>query len=179
MNRVDFERLLDSTFQSVRGINRTKGREYADDDDALRNFKKNGPLLGLTPTQHWGVLFLKHVDALVAFARDGEVKSEPIESRVHDVILYAGLLLGLVEDRRAAEAQLALPLLSEVHDRENHLPIEHEAANVVEETQQSMQGLRTAARVNWPEPRTTSSNAGPVEVSGYHPTVIQRTGTDG
>lgn len=156
MNRTDFQALLDRTFTEVRAINDSKGREYADDAEALANFYHRAEEYAVDPKVVCGIFLGKHVDAVKSFIRSGDVQSEPIESRVYDVILYSALLLGLVEDERAAAGpvsrgglddlgthtmivdgelrepdhdsdQLTLPTLDEVRDAAPRLPVEEDA----------------------------------------------------
>lgn len=98
MNRTDFLALMDRHFAAITEINRTKGADYAGDQDALSNFKRHAEHLGLTPEQIWAVYGSKHWDAVITYCKTGAVKSEPIEGRLHDVILYCFLLLGLIDE---------------------------------------------------------------------------------
>ncbi len=100
MNRLDFQDMMNGHYNIIISINDVKGHDYAGDEDALSNFKKHAAELGLTPEQIWGVYAGKHWDAITTFCREGDVKSEPIESRIHDVILYCFLLLGLIEEKK-------------------------------------------------------------------------------
>lgn len=101
MTRDQFLALLDHEFQVIVNINKTKGHDYAGDEDALRNFKEQAAELGLSPEQVWGVFFGKHLKAIHTYVREGAVASEPIEGRVHDAILYLFLLLGLIKEKAA------------------------------------------------------------------------------
>ncbi len=101
MHRQSFLDLLDREFSKIRKINETKGADYAQEEDALSNFKSAADRLGLTPEQVWAVYGDKHWSAVMTYCRESAVASEPIEGRLHDVILYCFLLLGLVEERRA------------------------------------------------------------------------------
>lgn len=92
--------MLDEEHAKIVELNRTKGHDYAGQDDALSNFKKHAAELGLTPEQIWGVYAGKHWDAITTYVREGDVKSEPIDGRILDEILYLYLLLGLVRERR-------------------------------------------------------------------------------
>lgn len=99
MTTNEFDELLQSNYEAVLELCRTKGADYARDYDRLSNFKEQANKLGLTPYQVWGVYANKHWDAISAYVRNGgKVESEPIESRVHDLILYSFLLLGLIQD---------------------------------------------------------------------------------
>ena len=93
------EQLINLTFDNIRELNRTKGREYASDVDALANFKRRADELDLSPFQVWGIFFGKHSDAIYAYLRAGKTLSEPIEGRIDDAILYLLLLKGLILER--------------------------------------------------------------------------------
>lgn len=76
-----------------------KGQDYTNGDvDVLRNFKKTAVNVGLTPLQVWSVYFMKHIDAIQTYIQKGELKSEPIESRIQDAINYLLLFNALIED---------------------------------------------------------------------------------
>lgn len=91
--REEFERLL--------ATNTTKGHDYAGEADALANFKRAGARWGVTPVQAWGIYAGKHIEAIETYVREGAVQSEPIEGRIHDLLLYGFLFLGLVHERNA------------------------------------------------------------------------------
>jgi hypothetical protein len=104
MNRTEFQQMVQQDFEKILGLNDTKGHDYAGDEDALKNFKydakrikkiaANDPVLA-----KWYVYFSKHLDAIFTYLEEGDVKSEPIEGRIHDCILYLFLLLGLHRER--------------------------------------------------------------------------------
>src|SRR4051794_31393135 len=92
---------MDIHWETIKSINQTKGRDYAGSEDALSNFKRTAEQTGLTPYQVWGVLTNKHWDAVQSFVRNnGQLESEPIEGRLHDLIVYCFLMLGLIEDQK-------------------------------------------------------------------------------
>jgi hypothetical protein len=71
----------------------TKGREYANSDDQLANFKRLSTQLGLTPEQVITVYMTKHLDSINSYVRNPEQDlSEPIDGRIDDAILYLILL---------------------------------------------------------------------------------------
>lgn len=82
----------------VAKIRATKGREYATDEDTLADFKEVARNAGITPLQCWLTYVEKHQRAIATFVREGDVKSEAIEDRVLDVIVYHHLLLGLITE---------------------------------------------------------------------------------
>ena len=99
MDRTEFLALLDREHQTIVEINTRKGHDYAGDDDALANFKRQAAALGLKPEQVWAVFAGKHWEAVMTYCREGEVQSEPIKGRIHDIILYSYLLMGLVDEK--------------------------------------------------------------------------------
>lgn len=92
------EAMMSGDFEEVRALFRAKGNDYARADDALHQFKLSAEQMGLTLPQVWGVYAGKHWAAISTFIRDGELASEPIEGRVHDLILYLFLLLAIVRE---------------------------------------------------------------------------------
>lgn len=103
MRRDDFEQLVKSNNERIFKINQTKGHDYAGDEDALANFKEVGEVLSkisIPEFQSWYVYFFKHWAAVRTFLMEGDVKSEPIQGRIDDCILYLHLLSGLIEDRK-------------------------------------------------------------------------------
>ena len=108
MKTSDLDQLFDDNWKQILEITRSKGADYASDTDRLSNFKLQAERLGLTPYQIWAVYANKHWDAINAFVRNnGQLESEPIESRIHDIIVYSFLLLGLIQDQRADDALFA------------------------------------------------------------------------
>lgn len=104
MTTNELESIFDETFQTITELSRSKGADYASDADRLSNFKDQAAKLGLTPYQVWAVYANKHWDAINAFVRNnGQLESEPIESRVHDILVYSILLLGLIKDKQREE----------------------------------------------------------------------------
>lgn len=101
MQREAFQDLMKEEFEKLLETNQRKGHDYAGDDDALANFKEQAATLGLTPEQIWGVYASKHWAAIMTYVRESGVQSEPIEGRIHDLILYGFLLLGMVKERRS------------------------------------------------------------------------------
>lgn len=93
--------MMTDEFHRVLALQMAKGADYARDDDALANFKTQAAALDLTPEQVWAVFAGKHWAAIMAYVREGDVASEPIEGRIHDLILYGFLLLGMVREKQA------------------------------------------------------------------------------
>ena len=106
MNRADFTQFMQDTFDTILELNKSKGHDYAGDGDAFNNFRKNATKLGLSPYQVLAVYRNKHEDAIETWHREGGVKSEPIEGRIIDDIVYLFLLLGMIHEDGTGTADL-------------------------------------------------------------------------
>ena len=94
VNSTEFvDRYLLPTTERLVDLTRTKGREYANSDDQLANFKRLGKQLGLSPEKVIMVYMTKHLDSIHSYVRNPEQDlSEPIDGRIDDAILYLILL---------------------------------------------------------------------------------------
>ena len=102
MTYTEFQSLFDKNLEEIKALMNRKGNDYTDGRDRLSNFKEQAKRLGMTPYQVWAVYANKHWDAINAFVRNnGQLESEPIESRIHDIIVYSFLLLGIVQETTA------------------------------------------------------------------------------
>lgn len=71
----------------------SKGRDYtAGSANKLANFDDAAAFLGLEPRQVLGVYLYKHMASVLAYCQHGTLESEPIASRLADVINYCLLL---------------------------------------------------------------------------------------
>lgn len=100
MDRSTFTKLLEKSHARELKLNGTKGKDYAGDEDALRNFKEAAAELGLTPEKVLGVYLHKHYSAIRTYIETGAVSSEGIEGRIDDARLYLALLEGLVVEKQ-------------------------------------------------------------------------------
>lgn len=75
-----------------------KSDDYAAEDDALRAFREIADQLGLSMQQVWAVFFSKHVAAVMAYARDGTLESEPLRSRIIDLKNYLDILYAMYKE---------------------------------------------------------------------------------
>jgi hypothetical protein len=101
MTHKDFQEVLDGTFDEIKRLSTTKGKDYAN-EDRLSHFKDQAELWGITPLQLWGVFAGKHWMAIANYVKRGKLESEPIESRIDDEILYLILLKGLILEERVS-----------------------------------------------------------------------------
>lgn len=102
-----YDRIVEETVDSIKKLSQLKGGEYAGDKDRLANFRRNAEALGLSMETVWAVYAAKHWDAIMQFVKDiakktARVRTEPIEGRVDDLIVYLLLFKAiLLEDRNS------------------------------------------------------------------------------
>lgn len=71
--------------------NEKKGKDYAPGSDILENFYRVADVTGVDAMTVWGVYVTKHCEAIRAFVMKCKLESEPIDSRLVDVLVYAAL----------------------------------------------------------------------------------------
>jgi hypothetical protein len=101
-NIDEFNSLVKKTFKDCEDILLKKGKDYAGNFDRYANFKKNAERVGLTKYQIWAVYFNKHVDSVLNAIKEDpnspKSYSEPLSERVKDIINYALLFYGMIEE---------------------------------------------------------------------------------
>lgn len=95
--------IIEKTIKNIRLLEATKGGEYATDLDRLHNFRHNAEDCGTNMELIWRVYAGKHWDAISSYIRDlllGKTRerSEPIEGRIDDLIVYLILLKAIIYD---------------------------------------------------------------------------------
>lgn len=100
MTFPEFDKLVEETFEKIRVLMNTKGKEYANSEtERLANFKEIAEESGVSPLAVLNIYVSKHTRAISNYCKTGASKSnETIESRILDRIVYDFLLLGLIED---------------------------------------------------------------------------------
>lgn len=83
----------------------TKGHDYTQGQGRLKNFYRNGQRLDEPARKVLGLYMFKHIDAIETWIRDGALRSEPIDARIHDTINYLLLLYHMIkcEERDLAQ----------------------------------------------------------------------------
>lgn len=94
MKLVDYDALRDDMVTYEQGISDAKRPGYTQGDiDVLQNFKSIAKRLGISPMQVWGVYSLKHLDAIMSYAKDPNLpQAEDLKGRFADARNY--LMLG-------------------------------------------------------------------------------------
>lgn len=99
-----FDKLINSTVETIRSLSSLKGAEYSGDVDRLANFRRNGEALGLPMETIWAVYAAKHWDAVMQYVKDIQssrerTRLESISGRLDDLIVYAILFKAMIEER--------------------------------------------------------------------------------
>lgn len=96
---------MEQTFARILKLHRAKGEEYsADPSDGLSNFNDGAQLLGVTPEMVLWTFAGKHWMSVKDYVNDLErgrrrSRTEPIESRIDDLIVYLCILQTMVRVR--------------------------------------------------------------------------------
>jgi len=89
MYKDDFYALVKNMQEEEQDILFRKGQDYqCGSNDVLANFRRIAERLSLSPLEVWAVYFLKHIDAILTFVRQGTVASEDIKGRFNDARNY-------------------------------------------------------------------------------------------
>lgn len=102
--------ILDDTIMSIQQLSCIKGNEYAaSNSDQLANFRRRAERLGLPIETVWAVYAGKHWDALETYVVDiagdkTRERSEPLEARVNDIIVYLILFKLMLAERETTNA---------------------------------------------------------------------------
>jgi hypothetical protein len=100
----DMEEFFRQSFEDLLRLRRLKSGEYSEESDALSNFRRNAKDLGVEMETVWRVYAHKHWDALSLYLRDVQQgttreRSEPIEGRIDDLLVYLLLLKAILRER--------------------------------------------------------------------------------
>lgn len=106
MTPSEFTRLFDVTITELRMLATVKGGEYATDADRLANFRDAARRTRMSPAQVLLLYLDKHYAAISNYICDEaagiqRARSEPIEGRVNDMIVYLILYKALLSEARS------------------------------------------------------------------------------
>lgn len=88
----------------------SKGGDYTQGEhanDALAHFREAAKEVDITMEKVWMVFFRKHLAAIFRYCKQGQVESEPIESRIIDAINYLALFWLMTEENKNKEKSFA------------------------------------------------------------------------
>jgi len=97
MTFKEFDQIIYNFEKQIQAISASKGREYANGEDRLGNFKRISEELDeLSPMKVAWVFIAKHLDSIKFAINNPSIEtSEKFESRCLDVIVYMMLLYAL------------------------------------------------------------------------------------
>jgi ATP:corrinoid adenosyltransferase len=103
----DREQVIENVIEKCKKVLFAKGKDYSGEEDSLSNFKRNGDRIGLTKYQVWSCYANKHIDSINNSIKLNpifpQVESEPLESRIIDVVNYMLILAALLEEDKQAQ----------------------------------------------------------------------------
>lgn len=102
----DMNRIIEETWQAVRKLRSTKATEYSTEHDALDNFKRCVAQGGGTIEHVLMIFAMKHWNSIVDYIKDIDAgktreRTETIDGRINDLIVYLCLFKGMIEERAA------------------------------------------------------------------------------
>lgn len=103
-----WDKLLSEAIVTLRSLSELKGGEYSGDDDRLANFRRNAEAVGCSMELVWRIYAGKHFDAISQYVKDLQTgktrpRSEPIEGRVDDLIVYLLLFKAILQERNGGK----------------------------------------------------------------------------
>lgn len=95
-----YDELIEKFRLMARGIRAAKSPGYNGERiDCLGQFKEIAAAAGISPMQAWAILFLKHVTAIMSFAKNPAIpQAETLDGRFADAYNYIELGYGLMRD---------------------------------------------------------------------------------
>ena len=116
MRAEEFNMILESTYNTLIKLTKTKGDEYKEQNiDQLYNFKKQGSDVGVDPRVVLRIFMDKHYSSITSYIKsvqNGKPNplSESLNSRIDDMILYLILLKCLDKDLSQPAPGSAIPV---------------------------------------------------------------------
>jgi hypothetical protein len=120
-SQAEWNRLLQESMTTIRELAASKGGEYSGDIDRLLNFRRNAKEAETTMEFVWRIYASKHWDALMQYEKDLRVgverpRSEPIEGRIDDLIVYLLLFKAIVLERKETPVKRTASTFGKVWD---------------------------------------------------------------
>lgn len=109
-NDEDFDELLNRCFETLK----TKSTDYAEQGDRLAEFRATSGEMGITMRQTLGVYMNKHLRSVKRWVKGEELKGEPIEEKLLDIIVYCLLGYKMVKEERRRKSPMKYPDPAEI-----------------------------------------------------------------
>jgi len=114
MTNDRFNEIARGFFSFLEHVSATKGKEYANGEDRLGNFKREALKLDVMPETVCHIYLAKHLDSIDHFVKNVQttgvpppILSEPIHGRIGDAIVYLMLLDALIVEREEVIAAMS------------------------------------------------------------------------
>jgi hypothetical protein len=92
------------TFNRIMDLRKLKSSDYGESEDAFATVRRLAMNAGVNPQHALFVLMCKHWDVIRKYVINPVgPRSEPVESRIDDLIVYLVLLRALIDERRGPE----------------------------------------------------------------------------
>jgi len=103
MKRAEMNLLMQNILKKIQETRDSGQKEYAhDDDNVFANFERVANTLNITREKALMVYMLKHIDGIVSYTDGHKSQREDVRGRITDVIVYAMLLWGMIEDEETS-----------------------------------------------------------------------------
>ena len=99
MKHKDREKIFKDIWTRIEHTRNTKGLDYSGLDDVNSNFKRASKKYNISPEKVLMIYVDKHLDAITTYVNKGQLKGEPIDEKIDDVINYMGILLSLIKEK--------------------------------------------------------------------------------
>ena len=96
MNLAEQNQLAEKFFDECRKLLVSKGTDYTPEDIAFKDLDSIATKLNIKDVQVLYVYMRKHWTAIEHFIQHGNVKSEPVDSRLIDMANYCALMYVLI-----------------------------------------------------------------------------------
>lgn len=115
MTNEQFGVIVNKFFTFQKKMEETKGKEYANGEDRLGNFKREAIKMGVTPELVCHIYLAKHLDSIDYYVKVVQAtgheptnQSEPIDGRIGDAIVYLMILYAIIAEREAGTLDEAI-----------------------------------------------------------------------
>jgi hypothetical protein len=98
---------FEKTMKEIIELRKVKAVDYSEPDDAFMTVRRVAQDSGMKPEQVLHIFMTKHYDAVRKHLVDPGPTTEPIDSRINDLIVYLILIKAMLSERRPAEANLS------------------------------------------------------------------------
>jgi len=105
MNLVQQNAIAEKFFIKCQELLKSKGSDYTPEDIAFKDVMEIARDLQVSPRKVLWVYARKHFTAIRRWIRDGDVNSEPIETRLIDMANYCALLYVMSRDQSYGQVQ--------------------------------------------------------------------------